>query len=220
MMDENGRPPLSTTSYAVLALLSLQPWTTYELAKQMQRSLHWIWPRAESKVYEEPKKLVAHGLARATRRYTGQRASTVYSITAAGRRALERWVRQPGAAGPVLEFEAMLRVFVADRADVDALRRTLIAVREQAGAWQEFGTALGEENSTTGGPFPDRAHVNAQMHRFMSFYDDAVHRWAEWALDEVAEWSDTAPTPDKLRRGREVFAIPMREAARSATAAH
>ena len=218
-MKVNGRPPLSTTSYAVLALLSLQPWTTYELAKQMQRSLHWIWPRAESKVYEEPKKLVAHGLARARRRYTGQRASTVYSITPAGRRALERWVRQPGAAGPVLEFEAMLRVFVADRADVEALRRTLTAVREQAEAWQEFGTALGAENATTGGPFPDRAHVNALMHRFMCFYVDAVHRWAEWAIEEVAGWSDTAATPAKLRRGREIFAIPMRDAAREAAEA-
>ena len=31
-------------SYAVLALLALQPWTTYQLATQMERSLGWIWP--------------------------------------------------------------------------------------------------------------------------------------------------------------------------------
>ena len=55
---------LSTTSYAVLGLLSLRSWTTYELAQQMGRSLDRIWPRAESKVYEEPKKLVANGYAR------------------------------------------------------------------------------------------------------------------------------------------------------------
>ena len=50
---------LTTTSYAVLALLALRPWTTYQLAKQMERSLGWIWPRAVSRLYEEPKKLVA-----------------------------------------------------------------------------------------------------------------------------------------------------------------
>ena len=56
-------PALTTTSYSVLALLALQPWTTYQLAKQMERSLGFIWPRAVSRLYEEPKKLVAAGLA-------------------------------------------------------------------------------------------------------------------------------------------------------------
>jgi len=37
----------------------------YELTQQMGRSLGRIWPRAASKLYEEPKKLVAAGLARA-----------------------------------------------------------------------------------------------------------------------------------------------------------
>ena len=57
---------LTSTSYAILGLLSLRPWTTYELAQQMQRALGQFWPRAESKLYEEPKKLVDHGLATAT----------------------------------------------------------------------------------------------------------------------------------------------------------
>ena len=57
---------LTSTSYAILGLLSLRPWTTYELAQQMQRALGQFWPRAESKLYEEPKKLVEHGLATAT----------------------------------------------------------------------------------------------------------------------------------------------------------
>jgi len=212
-MRADGRPTLTTTSYAVLSLLSLRPWTTYELTKQMQRSLHWIWPRAESKVYEEPRKLVAHGLARARRRYTGQRAGTVYTITAAGRRALTAWVSGRGAPGPVLEFEAMLRVFVADCADVDSLRRTLDAVRTETETWQEFGTALGEEIASNGGPFPQRAHVNALLHRFLSLYVDAVHRWAEWALDEVAGWKDTAPDPDKLERAKAIFSIPLAQVA-------
>ena len=35
----------TTTSYAVLALLAVQPMTTYELAKNMERSLRDVWPR-------------------------------------------------------------------------------------------------------------------------------------------------------------------------------
>ena len=102
--------PLTTTSYALLSLLALRPWTTYELAKQMRRSLHWFWPRAESKLYVEPRKLEARGLVRSETRYNGRRPSTVYTITAAGRRALTTWVRRPGNPGPVLEFEALLRI--------------------------------------------------------------------------------------------------------------
>ena len=53
--------PLTPTSYALLGLLAVQPWTTYELAKQVDRTMNRFWPRAKSKLYEEPKKLVAHG---------------------------------------------------------------------------------------------------------------------------------------------------------------
>ena len=83
--DSSPAPSLTTTSYALLGLLNIRPWTTYELAKQVQRSLGWFWPRAERKLYEEPKRLVECGLATATSESTGKRPRTVYSITADGR---------------------------------------------------------------------------------------------------------------------------------------
>src|SRR4029078_4519614 len=85
-------PRSSTTSNAILGLLSLRSWTTYELAKQVQRSLGWFWPRAERKLYDEPKRLVAAGLAKSTAEMTGSRPRTVYTITARGRKALQRWL--------------------------------------------------------------------------------------------------------------------------------
>jgi len=78
---------LSTTSFAVLGLLALRPWSTYELTRQMKRGLHYFWPSAESGVYEEPKKLVARGLAKAELGHVGRRPRTVYSITPEGRGA-------------------------------------------------------------------------------------------------------------------------------------
>ena len=74
-------PTLTTTTYVILAHLTLRDWSTYELARQMKRSTGHYWPRAQSKIYEEPKKLVVHGLATATREYTGRRQRTVYRIT-------------------------------------------------------------------------------------------------------------------------------------------
>jgi len=49
---------LTTTTYGVLGLLAVRPYSTYELAKAMGLSVGRVWPRAESKLFEEPKKLV------------------------------------------------------------------------------------------------------------------------------------------------------------------
>src|SRR5688572_12907028 len=114
----------STTSFAVLGLLALRPWGTYELATQVRRSLWWFWPRAERKLYDEPKHLVEAGFARATSQQTGNRSRTVYAITGTGREALQEWLDGPSVP-PALEFEAMVRVFFADAGTLDQLRRTL-----------------------------------------------------------------------------------------------
>ena len=56
-------PRLTTTSHLTLAFLTLRRWSAYELAEQVARGWADYWPRAASGIYEEPKKLVAHGLA-------------------------------------------------------------------------------------------------------------------------------------------------------------
>ena len=106
-MPTQPAAPRTTTSYAILGLLSVRDWSTYELAKQVRRSLRWFWPRTERKLYDEPKRLVADGLATATKQYTGQRPRTVYGITEHGREQLRRWLDEPPATRS-MEFEGML----------------------------------------------------------------------------------------------------------------
>src|SRR5688572_19509064 len=77
-------PRLSPTSYAILGLLAIKPWSTYEITKQMRRALLHVWPRAESNLYKEPQRLVEAGLATAERRLVGRRERTEYAITSAG----------------------------------------------------------------------------------------------------------------------------------------
>src|SRR5215212_10180280 len=91
---------MTATANAILGLLAIGPWTTYELTQQMQRSLRRCWPRAESKLYEEPKKLVARGLAASSEERVGRRRRTRYKITPHGRRQLARWLSQ-GSAPPL-----------------------------------------------------------------------------------------------------------------------
>ncbi|MBM3941091.1 MAG: PadR family transcriptional regulator [SAR202 cluster bacterium] len=190
------RKDLTTTSLAMLGLLALRPWTTYELAQQMERSLRNFWPRARSKLYEEPKHLVAHGLAVARREQVGRRPRTVYAITPAGREALREWLRRPGAP-PALEYEAILKVFLADQGTKDDLLAQIRHIRAWAEAEQLRGQAFLREYATTGGPFPGRLGIIALMVSFLTRIDDGIHEWAAWAEEEVSRWPDVHAAPDK-----------------------
>jgi PadR family transcriptional regulator AphA len=180
---------LTTTSYAILGLLAIRPWTTYELAQQMDRALGLFWPRTRSKLYEEPKKLVARGLARATAEKVGARPRTVYTITAKGRRALAAWVPREGD-GPALEFEALVKVFFAEHGSKDDLLATLDRVR----AWAEDQAAQGVEISRGylegEGPFPERLPWLILVGKFLDDFDALVERWADWSTEVVEGWPD------------------------------
>src|SRR6266540_5526839 len=105
-------PGLTTTSYAVLAQLAVHPWSTYELARQRVRYFRYVWPRAESAIYREVKRLAAMRLVAARREYVGKRPRTVYSITEAGRQVLREWLDTP-VSPFAMDFEAMIRLFIA-----------------------------------------------------------------------------------------------------------
>ncbi len=181
---------LTTTSYAILCLLAVRPWTTYELAKQMRRSVAAYWPRAESRVYAEPKRLVDRGLATASHESTGRRPRTVYSITPAGRQALRRWLDRPGT-GPKLEFEALLQVAFADQGSKDQLVALLEAIHADALARREAYRAQAADYAETGGPFPERLPVINLIKPYILDSADVLVRWSQWALQEVASWPDT-----------------------------
>ncbi|WP_433477260.1 PadR family transcriptional regulator [Spirillospora sp. CA-142024] len=197
---------LTTTSYAILGLLALRDHTTYELTKQMQRTVGYIWPRAERKLYDEPKRLVVAGYAEAVRDLVGRRRRTTYSITPAGRDALARWLGTEPAP-PALEFEGMLRVLFADQGSIGQLRQSIQAVAAQAAARRAHFAEMAAGILATGGEYPHRAHVNALGMRFMAAYFDQLTAWSDWALEEIDGWDDTT-TPAQTWSGqaRDIFA--------------
>jgi DNA-binding PadR family transcriptional regulator len=166
----------------------------------MKRSTRHYWPRAESKIYEEPKKLVAHGLASATREYTGRRPRTIYGITDKGRKALRRWLDEPGQP-PLVEFEGVVKVLFAEQGTKEQLLATLRSVREHAEQTRAEHMALAGDLAQTGGPFPERLHVNELVFKFMWEQTETVIRWATWAEREVTGWPDGIAHADGLQAG-------------------
>lgn len=188
-------PALTTTSYGVLALLALGPATTYQLATQMERSLGWIWPRAASRLYEEPKKLVAAGLATSRPESTGLRRSTFYTITAAGRQALADWLAEPGT-GTVLECQALVKIAYADHGTREGLLANLTALIDDATAKLRFGDMIARQYLDGQGLYPERLPLSGLMWRFLWEYHLTVLQWARWARDQVQAWPEDLSTID------------------------
>jgi PadR family transcriptional regulator, regulatory protein AphA len=179
----------TTTSFAILGLLAIKPWTTYDLIRQVDRSLRRMWPRAQSKLYEEPKKLVQLGLAEATEERVGKRRRTWYSITPAGREALAEWLAEPGA-GPSLEFEQLVKIHFADRGTKAAMQAGLAATLAWVSAQNEENVAVARAYIDGSAEFPERVAVNHLVGRFLTDFYAMVANWATWAAETVDGWPD------------------------------
>lgn len=182
--------PLPTTSYAVLGMLALRSWTGYELTNQMRRSLDYCWPKADSVLYDEPRRLVALGLARTTEEQKDGRTRTRYAITAKGRRALRAWLATPPAP-PRLEVEPMLRLLYADQGEVEDLQQAMATFRAWAEERYELGVAMYRDYLDTGGPFPDRLHLNVLFGAFYVELFEVIERWTRLVEEEAAGWPST-----------------------------
>jgi PadR family transcriptional regulator, regulatory protein AphA len=186
-------PPRATTSsYAVLGLLAIRPWSAYDLAQQATRSLRYAHPRTESHLYEEPKRLVKLGWATARVEHHGRRPRTTYAITKAGRTALEQWLAT-SPHPPQLDFEALLRVLFADQAGKDDVIQALERSAESARQLHDDGKRLlaGYLADDDGGPFPDRRNIGALVAAFAGDYLRLVEDWSEFARREIEAWPTT-----------------------------
>jgi DNA-binding PadR family transcriptional regulator len=178
---------LSPTSYALLGLLSLRSWTTYELAQQAERSLRYLYPRAERHLYAEAKRLAAAGLADSEVQYTGKRRSTTYTITSEGREAVREWLASP-TAPPVLEAEVLLRSFFAEQGSTADLIAALEATAEHARAARRDLAAFARARLEADAPFLERTSVVVLTMRFVVDFHRQIEDWATWAAAEVATW--------------------------------
>src|SRR5215475_4094667 len=150
---------LPVTSYAVLGLLALRSWTGYELTAQARRSLAFCWPKEESVLYEEPRRLVARGLARARKERDGGRLRNRYEITAKGRRALRAWLAAESGP-PRPQLEPLLRLTFADHGTVPDALATVNALRDWASGLRAEGMRILHGYRDGQAPFPERTHIN------------------------------------------------------------
>jgi DNA-binding PadR family transcriptional regulator len=119
-------PNLSSSSYVVLGLLAGNgPGTPYDLKRWVDGSIGYFWSFPRAQLYVEPARLATFGLLEEAREEAGRRRR-VYSITEAGRRALQDWLRAGEPEPAELRDPGLLKLFfagVVTREDVVALAR-------------------------------------------------------------------------------------------------
>jgi DNA-binding PadR family transcriptional regulator len=199
MMSET----LTTTSYAVLAQVALRPWASYELAQQRVRYFRYVWPRAESAVYREVKRLSSMGLVREKKEYQGKRPRTIYSITKQGKQALRNWLGTP-ISPFAMDFEALIRLFVAPLGTKEQIVSTLGQVRADAKEMLQFGGKAKQEYLTGINVTQEQVYIRAFAFDFFISLLNTVDAWAARTLREIASWDDLTPA-GKNERGLEII---------------
>jgi DNA-binding PadR family transcriptional regulator len=148
----------------------------------------FFFPRAESQVYAEPKRLVAAGLAEARAEPTGRRPRTVYSITPAGREALAEWLATPPASRFQFEFEVLLRVMLAPFGRDEDLVQAFGKAKGDAAGLVDLAHAIRAEYLDGRAPFQRHIVWRAFLLDFLMEFGEAMEDWAERSLDRVRAW--------------------------------
>ena len=195
---------LNTTGYALLGLLNQHPWSAYELTQFMRVShLRAVWPRAESRLYEGPKKLEQLGYATTSSEQQGKRSRTIYTITDQGRQALRDWLQTDGK-DMIFEHEALLQLANTDAGDIADLHRIIARLHASTDAALEETEAgmraLAQRSEQLSSD--KRFVISTLVNHFLYETVLARKRWLAFADDFIEGWTDLEPSEDKLETSR------------------
>ena len=191
--------PLTTQSYAILGVLAIAPRTAYELAVEMRHCFEYYWARDDVRVYADAKVLAARGLAQSQKEMIGRRPRTTYSITDEGRRALENWLSEPSKAVG-LEFEGLIKIYLARFGTLEQLRATVAQLRHDADYMVQVATNVRGVYLHNCAPFQqDYFHIWFFVYDFLSSYFRMLRDWAERTEAEISSWDDLAPDQKRDR---------------------
>ncbi len=119
---------LTPTACLVLGLLAREgPSTPYELKHHVAATLGHFWSFPHTLLYDEPARLAGLGLLSERREEDGRRRR-VFTITEAGRTALQTWLTRPSHEPTELRDPGLLQLFFADLGPPE-VRHTIAAAQ-------------------------------------------------------------------------------------------
>jgi PadR family transcriptional regulator AphA len=190
--------------HALLALLTSEPMTGYDLVKSFRASASLVWHAPDSQIYPELRKMEGEGLILGTPVPWGEHTTKQqYSITEAGVSAFREWMNTP------LEYSrerdpAHLKAAYFEWATPEAAREQLLAhidhYRARAEVWRRMTTALADHSDPTLAKrlraFPEswEAIIEYKIFAYEGLVAQAEQQitWAERGLDLIDRLSGQA----------------------------
>jgi DNA-binding PadR family transcriptional regulator len=114
----------------VLGLLADGPRSGYDIKKEVAERIAHFWNESIGNLYPVLRRLTESGLVRRTKDRESVRARLVYTITPAGRRELDTWLREPVAPTPP-RLEILLKVYFGAHTEDAVLARHIAAYRTE-----------------------------------------------------------------------------------------
>jgi DNA-binding PadR family transcriptional regulator len=182
---------LTGLSYVVMNMIGRNGAGPHDLVQMARREQRLYWAGAESKFYEQPKRLEKLGYLTSQKTPGKTHERTHYQLTDKGVRALQEWLalRSPF---PRIQNEAAIRIQASDLAnDPSVILRSLQPLREEI---VELAATLDESESDE--PLsPDRRRQLKLLH---SLGRRLLRAHLEW-IEEVEQ--ELAPRPLRSRKG-------------------
>jgi PadR family transcriptional regulator AphA len=168
---------MSTTPYAVLGLLSIEPMSGYDIRRHLDESLSHFWSESYGQIYPTLRKLEAARLIAPVRPAAPDaRRRKLYTLTTAGRARLRTWLGEPPKPQPPRN-ELVLKLFFGRQAPPGACAAHLRRLRVQQ---ERLATALdGVEQRLQA----DRHGHPDRRYRLLavSFGIEQAHSLIEWS---------------------------------------
>jgi hypothetical protein len=102
-----------------------------------------------------------------------------------------------------MDFEAILRIFVAPLGTKDDIIGTVEQVRADAQEMLKFAGEVKQEFIDGINVTQDQVYIRALAVDFFISLLNTVERWAERTLAEIETWDDLMPSDEKNARGLE-----------------
>ena len=176
---------MSTTPYAILGLMSIEPMSGYDIRRNLEESLSYFWSESYGQIYPALRKLeTARLIAPVKQAAPDTRRRKLYTLTAAGRARLRTWLSEPPKPQPPRN-ELLLKLFFGRQAAPGAcaahLRRLRVQQERLATTLERVEQQLKAERRG----HPDLRYwliaVSFGLERAQSLID-----WSELALRDLA----------------------------------
>jgi PadR family transcriptional regulator, regulatory protein AphA len=120
---------LGSSAYMVLAMVRDGFDTGYRIKRFIERAASFFWSVSYGQIYPELRRLEDAGLVRGRDVTESGRRRREYSLTAAGREELGRWLADPADPTMWMRNEGLLRLMLIDWEDTDLVRKNLAELR-------------------------------------------------------------------------------------------